>query len=192
MQPLRFLPRTVEKTQLWVLFCLLRQRCHFLPQLSALKAGLEQFGQKTSLILINVQVYLHYRRISLSISIPRRNQVEAPPCGIFPWTWSCVGKGNQSDLTGIEYFIVRQRGGEYLPRRFKKDLQLSLNMCAGSYSEVLNCIITIETSTFTNVCDSNISTECKTVKLFRVVRVWICKQGFVYHLIAIYFLLIFM
>lgn len=107
---------------------------------------------------------------------------------IFP----CVGKGNQSDLTGIEYFIVRQRGGEYLPRRFKKDLQLSLNMCACSYSEVLNCIITIETSTFTNVCDSNISTECKTVKLFRVVRVWICKQGFVYHLIAIHFLLIFM
>lgn len=107
---------------------------------------------------------------------------------IFP----CVGKGNQSDLMGKEYLTARQCGGEYLPRRFKKNIQLSLNMCVCSYSEVLNCIITIETSTFPNVWDSNISTECKTVKPFRIIRVWICKQRFVYHLIAIYFLLMFM
>lgn len=83
-------------------------------------------------------------------------------------------------------------GENICPGDLQKNIQLSLNMCACSYSEVLNCIITIETSTFTNVCDSNISTECRTVELFRAIRVWICKQRFVYHLIAIYFLLMFM
>lgn len=140
------------------------------------------------------QVHLHYRRISLFyIHLQKESDRGSSLCDlplnrIFP----CVGKGNQSDLLGIKYLIVRQRGGEYLPRRFKNNVQLSLNTCVCSYSEMLNCIITMETSTFTNVCSSNISTECKTVKLFRVVRAWICKQRFVHHSIAIYFLLMFM
>lgn len=60
-----------------------------------------------------------------------------------------------------------------MPRRLKKKkkVQLALKMCVCSYREVLNCIVSIETSTFTNVCNSNTSIEYKTVKLFKGVRV---------------------
>jgi len=91
----------------------------------------------------------------------------------------------------IKYLIVRQSGAEHLSRKLKK-IQLALKMHACSYSEVLNCIISIETSTFTHVYNSNISIEWRTMKLFKGVSVWICKRRFVYHLIAIHFLLMFM
>lgn len=126
MQPLRFPPRTVEKTQLWVLFCLLRQRC------TEGSAGAVWAKCKSALIMIN----------GTSVSAPAKNSpfhIHSPKesgGGTSLWDLSlnmifpCVGKGNQSVLMGIEYLIVRQSGGEDLPRRFlKKSSAVFENVC---------------------------------------------------------------
>lgn len=143
--------------------------------------------EMSALVLINAELKTFPFHILFQKESDRGNSP-----GIFHWTqsFSVWAKGNQNDLMSIKYLIVRQSGGEHLPRRLKKKIQPALKMHLCSYSEVLNCIISIETSTFTNVCNSNISTEWR-MKLFKSASAWICKQRFIYNLIAIYFLLMF-
>lgn len=84
----------------------------------------------------------------------------------------CVGKGESKWSHEYKIFDSKTIWGRTFAQEIKKkNFQLALKMCTCSYSEVSNCVVSIETSPFTNDRNSNTSVEGKTVRLFKGVSV---------------------